>query len=121
VVLKGFKEFIARGNVIDLAVGVVIGVAFGTVVTQLTQPFLESLIQVITGGDEVSGKFFVNDVPFGYGAFINSVVTFLLSTAASCFFVVVPTSKWFRGEQDEDPSDEVRLSTQIRDRLPSAK
>lgn len=119
--LKGFKDFITRGNVVDLAVGVVIGVAFGSMVTQLTKSFLEPLIKLITGGRKVGGVFTVNGVEFDYGAFINSVITFLLTAAAIYFFVVVPMNKWFRRKQEAppaEPSDEVKLLTEIRDRLP---
>ncbi|HEX6686145.1 MAG TPA: large conductance mechanosensitive channel protein MscL [Candidatus Limnocylindrales bacterium] len=118
--LKGFKEFITRGNVVDLAVGIVIGAAFGAMVAQLTESFLEPLIQVLTGGNEVGGKFFVNGVAFDYGAFLNSVIAFLLTALAVYFFVVVPMNRWFRRAQEE-PTDEVVLLTQIRDRLPGAK
>jgi large conductance mechanosensitive channel len=115
-VLKGFKEFVTRGNVVDLAVGVVIGAAFGTVVTSFTAAFLEPLIRLITGGEEAGGKFFVNGVAFDYGLFINAIIAFLLTALAVYFFVVVPMNRFRR--QDEETAEELRLLTQIRDRLP---
>lgn len=125
--LKGFKEFITRGNVVDLAVGIVIGAAFGTVITQFTKSFIEPLIKVLTGGNQVGGVFTVNDVPFDYGAFINAVIAFLLTAFAVYFFVVVPMNKWARRRarngtvKPEDLSEEARLLTEIRDRLPSGR
>ncbi|KUL39083.1 large conductance mechanosensitive channel protein MscL [Actinoplanes awajinensis] len=121
---QGFKDFIMRGNVIDLAVGVVIGAAFTTVVTTLTSGFLKPLIQLITGGSGVSaGTFKVRGVPFDYASFINAVITFLLTAAVLYFLVVYPLNKLAerrkRGQEPESkaPSDEVRLLTEIRDAL----
>ena len=88
--IKGFKEFIMRGNVIDLAVGVVIGAAFGALVTQLTKSFIEPVIKLIGGGGELGGTFTVDGVVFDYGAFINAAITFLLTAAAVYFLVVLP-------------------------------
>lgn len=91
--LKGFKDFVMRGNVVDLAVGVVIGAAFTGVVTQLTKSFLEPLVRVlivlITGnpnGLEGSTPAF-RGIPFDWVAFVNALITFLL-TAAALYFMV---------------------------------
>jgi large conductance mechanosensitive channel len=122
-VLKGFRDFISRGNVIDLAVAVVIGAAFNDVVAQFTKSFLEPLIRVISGGKPLSGTFTVLDVKFDWGAFLNSVIGFLLTAAVVYFLVVMPMNKLAerrkRGEvpEPEAPSDEVRLLTEIRDAL----
>ncbi|MBB5870469.1 large conductance mechanosensitive channel [Allocatelliglobosispora scoriae] len=119
--LKGFRDFITRGNVVDLAVGIVIGAAFGAVINQFTQSFLEPLIKVLTGGNEVGGIFKINGVPFDYGAFINAVITFLLTALALYFFVVVPVNRMNERRAragklaPEEMSDEVRLLTEIRD------
>lgn len=96
--IKGFKEFIMRGNVVDLAVGIVIGAAFAALVTQLTASFIEPLITLLGGGGELGGTIVVNEgtkkeVVFDYGAFINAVITFVLTAAAVYFLVVVPYNK----------------------------
>jgi len=119
-VFKGFREFILRGNVIDLAVGIVIGAAFGKVIDAFVAAFLTPLIQLITGGREHGGKWTVNGVDFTYGAFISALITFLLTALALYYLVIVPANAYARrrGQADED-SDEVRLLTEIRDRLPS--
>ncbi|RAO29579.1 large conductance mechanosensitive channel protein MscL [Micromonospora saelicesensis] len=130
--LKGFKDFIMRGNVVDLAVGVVIGAAFTGVVTQLTKSFLEPLIRVIvlviTGSDKglagTAPKF--RGIPFDWIAFVNAVITFLLTAAALYFLVVYPMNRLAerrkRGEEPPPsaPSEEVKLLTEIRDALVSA-
>ena len=89
--LSGFKQFILRGNVIDMAVGVVIGAAFGGVVTALTKDLLTPLIAAIVGKPDFSSiGFTVGTTVFPVGDFINTVVTFLLIAAAVYFFVVTP-------------------------------
>ncbi|MGY3515234.1 large conductance mechanosensitive channel protein MscL [Micromonospora sp. PTRAS2] len=130
--LKGFKDFIMRGNVVDLAVGVVIGAAFTGVVTQLTKSFLEPLIRVfvllITGSkDGLAGtapKF--RGIAFDWVAFVNAAITFLLTAAALYFLVVYPMNRLAerrkRGEEPPPaaPSEEVKLLTEIRDALVAA-
>jgi large conductance mechanosensitive channel len=92
--LKGFKEFMLRGNVVDLAVAVVIGAAFGTVISAFVKDLLTPLIAAIVGKPDFSGlTFTVNKSQFLYGEFINAVVAFLLVGAAVYFFVVVPMKK----------------------------
>ncbi|MFB9234936.1 large conductance mechanosensitive channel protein MscL [Plantactinospora siamensis] len=122
--LKGFKDFIMRGNVVDLAVGVVIGAAFTTVVGAFTNGFLKPLIQLVSGGRGVSaGAWHVRGIPFDYATFINAVITFLLTAAALYFLVVFPMNKLAerrrRGEEPPPaaPSEEVKLLTEIRDAL----
>jgi large conductance mechanosensitive channel len=89
--LKEFKQFILRGNVVDLAVGVVIGAAFGTVVTALVSDILTPFIAAIAKVPDFSGlKFTINSSQFMYGHFLNSVVSFLLVAGAIFFFVVKP-------------------------------
>ncbi|GIJ29971.1 large-conductance mechanosensitive channel [Micromonospora qiuiae] len=130
--LKGFKDFIMRGNVVDLAVGVVIGAAFTGVVTQLTKSFLEPLIRVfvllITGSSNgIAGSApEFRGVPFDWIAFLNALITFLLTAAALYFLVVFPMNKLAerrrRGEEPPPaaPSEEVKLLTEIRDALVAA-
>ena len=121
--LKGFKDFISRGNVVDLAVGIVIGAAFTGLVTAFTTSFLEPLIKLISGGRELSGTFKVRDVVFNWAAFLNAVITFLLISAALYFLVVLPMNKLAerraRGEEPEPkaPAEDIRLLTEIRDAL----
>jgi large conductance mechanosensitive channel len=89
--LKGFREFLFRGNVVDLAVAVVIGAAFGAVVTALVKDLLTPLIAALVGKPDFSGlTFTVNSSKFLYGDFINAVFSFVLVGAAIYFFVVVP-------------------------------
>ncbi|MFI6261559.1 large conductance mechanosensitive channel protein MscL [Micromonospora sp. NPDC051006] len=130
--LKGFKDFIMRGNVVDLAVGVVIGAAFTGVVTQLTKSFLDPLIRVfvllITGSDKgLAGTApTFRGIPFDWIAFLNAVITFLLTAAALYFLVVYPMNRLAerrrRGEEPPPaaPSEEVKLLTEIRDALVAA-
>jgi large conductance mechanosensitive channel len=121
---KGFKEFITRGNVVDLAVGIVIGAAFATVINQLTKSFLQPLIRVIFGGGENGGTFTVRGQVFDYGSFINAVITFIITAAAIYYVVVVPINHMMERRRKrlglppaDNMTDEVRLLTEIRDQL----
>jgi len=89
--LSGFKQFILRGNVVDMAVGVVIGAAFGGVVTALTKDLLTPLIAALVGKPDFSNiKFTIHGREFPVGDFINAAISFLLIAAAVYFFVVTP-------------------------------
>ena len=89
--LSGFKQFILRGNVVDMAVGVVIGAAFVTLVTALTKDLLTPLIAALVHQSDFSKiQFTVNGSTFLVGDFINALVAFLLVAAAVYFFVVTP-------------------------------
>jgi large conductance mechanosensitive channel len=89
----GFKTFLLRGNVVDLAVGVVIGAAFGTVVTALTKDLLTPLIAAVVGKPDFSAiRFTVNGSQFAVGDFINAVISFVLVAAAVYYFVVLPVN-----------------------------
>jgi large conductance mechanosensitive channel len=91
--LSGFKKFILRGNVVDMAVGVVIGAAFGTVVAALTKDLLTPLIAAIVGKPDFSAiSFKVGETLFPIGDFINAAVSFVLVAAAVYFFVVTPVN-----------------------------
>jgi large conductance mechanosensitive channel len=91
--LSGFKQFILRGNVVDMAVGVVIGAAFATVVSALTKDLLTPLIAAIAGKPDFSYiGFTIGQTSFPVGDFINAVVSFLLVSAAVYFFVVTPVN-----------------------------
>jgi large conductance mechanosensitive channel len=108
-VLKGFKQFLLRGNVVDLAVAVVIGGAFGAVVTALVKDLLTPLIAAIVGQPDFSAiQFTVNGSQFLIGDFVNAVVAFLLVAAAVYFFVVAPmnalAARRRSGEAPADPT-----------------
>jgi large conductance mechanosensitive channel len=92
--LKGFKDFIMRGNVVDLAVAVVLGAAFGAVVTSLVENLLTPIIALIIGEPDFSGLTFeISGTIFSYGLFVNSLISFVSIAAAIYFFVVVPMNK----------------------------
>lgn len=120
-ILKEFKEFIARGNVVDLAVGVIVGSAFGKIVTSLVNDILMPIIGVILGGIDFTNltlKF--NDATIYYGNFIQNVIDFLI--VAFCIFIFVKainalTEKAKKKEKAPVKSDEVILLEEIRDLL----
>lgn len=108
--LKDFKQFIMRGNVVDLAVAVVIGAAFGAIVTALVKDLVTPLIAAIGGQPDFSNlTFTVNKSKFMYGDFINAIVSFLLIAAVIFFFVVQPLNKFqqraARNKKPEDPTE----------------
>jgi large conductance mechanosensitive channel len=107
--MKGFRTFILRGNVIDLAVGVVVGGAFGTVVAALVKDLITPFIAAIVGKPDFSYLGFkIGVTPFPIGDLINAVVAFLLVSAAIYFFVVLPVNALMarakRGEVPPDPT-----------------
>ena len=126
--INGFRNFILRGNVVDLAVGVVIGAAFGGVVSSFSNGFINPLIQAITGGGpEIGGSFIVNQARFNYGAFITAVINFFLVAAVLYFLVVMPLNRLNERFKREDkpavaePSNEEKLLAEIRDELRGAR
>jgi large conductance mechanosensitive channel len=107
--LDGFKKFILRGNVVDMAVGVVIGAAFASVVGGLTKAFLNPLIKLAAGGEKFSTfTFTIHKVEFPIDEFINAAISFLLIAAAVYFLVVLPVNalvaRMHRGEKAPDPT-----------------
>jgi large conductance mechanosensitive channel len=105
-ILNDFKQFLLRGNVVDLAVAVVIGAAFGAVITALVEDLLTPLIAAIGGQQDFSAlDFTINDSTFRYGDFINKVITFLSIAAAVFFFVVVPVNALIARSRKEPPPD----------------
>ena len=122
---KEFKAFIMRGNVVDLAVAVVIGSAFGAVVTSLVENIITPIIGIPGKTDFSTLHFTIHDSVFRYGAFLNSLITFVSVAAAIFFFVVKPLNvlaeRRKRGAFPEDetpaPSDEAVLLSEIRDLL----
>jgi len=110
--MKGFREFLMRGNVVDLAVGVVIGGAFGAVVKGLVDSLITPLIALIAGKPDFSAvKFDVNGTAFPIGNLITAIVMFVLTAAAIYFFVVLPMNAVMarikRGELPPDPTTKV--------------
>jgi large conductance mechanosensitive channel len=104
--LKGFKEFIMRGNVVDLAVAVVIGAAFGAVIKAFVGDLITPLIAAIFGKPDFSGlSFTINSSTFLYGDFINAIVAFLLVAAAIYFVIVAPMNHLAeRRARGQDPT-----------------
>lgn len=89
--IKGFKEFILRGNVVDMAVGIIIGASFGTVITGLVKDLLTPFIAAIVKAPDFSNlSFTLNGSRFLYGDFINDLVAFIIVAGTVYFFVVVP-------------------------------
>jgi large conductance mechanosensitive channel len=106
---KGFKLFLMRGNVIDLAVAVVIGGAFGAVVTALVKDLITPLIAAIGGKPDFSTlQFTINGSKFPIGDFVNALISFLMVAAAVYFFIVAPMNalmaRIHRGEAPPDPT-----------------
>lgn len=107
--MKGFKQFLLRGNVLDLAVAVVLGAAFGGVVTALVKDLITPLIAAIVGKPDFSAiAFEINGSKFAIGDFINTLLSFVLIAAAVYIFVVLPVNafqaRMRRGEAPPDPT-----------------
>ena len=122
--LKGFRDFIMRGNVLELAVAVAIGTAFTAVVTQFGASFIDPLVKVFGGGGVDGGTFTIRGQKFDWSAFLNSVIFFIITAAVIYLFVVVPYNRFEerrkRGQGPVDqpaPSDDIILLTEIRDLL----
>jgi large conductance mechanosensitive channel len=104
--MKGFKAFLLRGNVIDLAVAVVIGIAFGVVVTAFVKDLVTPLIAALGGKPDFSTLYFtVNNSKFLYGDFINAIIAFLIIAAVIYFFVIVPINALIARSRKEPPAD----------------
>lgn len=124
--LKGFREFIMKGNVVDLAVAVVIGAAFGAVVTALVDSVLMPLISALVGSPSFDNflVFTVNNNEIRFGVFLTALVNFLLIAAAVYFVIVMPMQKATealnrrRGMvQEEEVDPQLALLEQIRDEI----
>jgi large conductance mechanosensitive channel len=104
--LKEFKQFILRGNLIDLAVAVVIGLAFGAVVTSFVGNIITPLIAAIIGRPDFSNlTFTINHSTFHYGAFINALISFVVIAAVVFFFVIKPVNAFMRRTGMAPPPD----------------
>jgi len=119
--LRGFKDFIMRGNVIDLAIAVAIGLAFVAVVNAFGTAIINPLIAVIFGGGSVGATFEIRGVVFDIGLLLTAILVFVATAAILYFLVVVPLSAWrTRARSDpaeETPETDVELLKQIRDLL----
>lgn len=129
--IKGFKDFISRGNVVDLAVGVIIGAAFKNIVDALVDGIINPLIAAVIGKPDFSDAFILtlNGTNVKFGVLITAVINFLLMAFAIYLCIVVPMNKLAalrtakeKAEKDAAPkvSDEVQLLTEIRDALKSS-
>jgi large conductance mechanosensitive channel len=123
--LKGFKDFIMRGNVLDLAVAVVIGAAFTAVITAVVNGLISPLIAAIFGKSDLTKvwTFTINGADFSIGLILDAALKFLIVAAAVYFLIVAPVNRLLerlkRGQEAEPeaPSPEVTLLTEIRDTL----
>ena len=124
--LKGFKEFIARGNVVELAVGVIIGAAFKNIVDALVDGIINPLIAAVIGKPDFSDAFILtlNGTDVKFGLLITAVINFILMAFAIYFCIVMPmnalNNRRKKAEElaEEEASDEVKLLTEIRDAHP---
>jgi large conductance mechanosensitive channel len=122
--IKEFREFLMRGNVVDLAVAVVLGAAFGAVVTSLVNDVLMQIIAILFGEPNFAGlTLTINDSEIRYGAFMNAVITFVTVAAAIFFFVIKPVNALMarrKAGQEPEPEavpEDVVLLGEIRDLL----
>ena len=122
--LKEFRDFILRGNVVDLAVAVILGAAFGTVVTAFASSFITPLIAAVGGEPDFGDLLFrINGAAFTYGRFLDALIAFLIVAAVVFFLVVKPMNTVMQRIRRDDepasdaPAEDVVLLTEIRDLL----
>ena len=117
--LQEFKAFVFRGNIVDLAVAVVIGIAFGAVITALVADIITPLIAAIFGSHDFSAlTFTINNSTFLYGAFINAVISFVLIAAAVFFVVVKPMNAMAARRTKEEPAATTRDCPECLSEIP---
>lgn len=118
--MKEFKQFLLRGNVVDLAVGVVVGASFGTIVNALVSDFLTPLIAAIAKVPDFSALLFtINGSQFMYGHFINTLISFLLVAGAIFFFVVKPMNMLIAKSKKEPTTDPaIKKCTECLSKIP---
>jgi large conductance mechanosensitive channel len=132
IVLKGFKDFLLRGNVVDLAVAVVIGTAFAALITTFTDSVINPLVAVVGGADSIGlglqlGDEGNRDTFLDVGAVVTGIINFVIVAAVVYFAVVIPVTRLMamrkRGEEPEveAPSEDVLLLQEIRDLLRSQR
>lgn len=104
--MKGFRDFVLRGNIVDLAVAVIIGVAFGRVVTSFTNDLINPLIGLVAKRPNLSGRLFhVGHAAFKYGAFLTELINFLITAAIVYFFVVLPVHRLLQRFRPSEHAD----------------
>ena len=118
--MKGFRAFLQQGNVVDLAVGVVIGIAFGTVITAFVKDLVTPLIAAIGGQPDFSALYFtINKSKFLYGDFVNAILGFLIIAAVIYFLVVLPYTAFIARSRKEPPADPTtKRCTECRSEIP---
>jgi large conductance mechanosensitive channel len=121
-VLKGFRDFIMRGNVVELAVAVAIGTAFTALVNAFSNSFIKPLVGLVGGGGRRGGTFTINGQVFDWGGFISAVIFFAVTAAVIYFLVVAPMNALNERRQrgqvpEETPPTQEELLTEIRDLL----
>lgn len=121
--IKGFKDFVFRGNIVDLAVAIAIGTAFVALIGSFTNSFIYPLIALIGGGGPSGLNFTIDNQVFAIGAFITAIITFLITAAVIYFAIVVPMGK-LQGlgkagaePEPEDVPEDIALLREIRDSL----
>lgn len=115
--IQGFKNFISRGNVIDLAVGVIIGAAFGEIVNSLTKDIITPMIGMVGGQPDFSS---IKLGPISFGSFVNTIVSFLIKALGLYLLIVVPFNR-FAAKMAPPPTASEALLTEIRDLLKQQK
>ncbi|MER5641747.1 large conductance mechanosensitive channel protein MscL [Kitasatospora sp. NPDC002227] len=120
--LKGFRDFLMRGNVVDMGVGIVIGSAFTAVVTGFVKAFLTPLVGVVVGatGDFSTYKFTVVGVTFPYGEFLNVLIAFMMTAAVLYFCVVLPVTKATARYMPKKPKTPKRPCPECLTEIPEA-
>jgi len=104
--MRGFRAFLLRGNVVDLAIAVVIGVAFGVVIAAFVKDLITPLIAALGGQPDFASLYFtINKSKFMYGDFIDALLAFLIIAAVIYFFVVVPYTAMLARSRKEPPAD----------------
>jgi large conductance mechanosensitive channel len=119
--MDGFKKFLLRGNVVDLAVAVVIGAAFGAIITAFVAAFITPLVGVVTGsaGDFTAKKFTVSGTDFPYGQFVQALLTFVIIAAVVYFFIVKPIQRLMdRYKTEPEPADPVVPCSECLSKIP---
>lgn len=120
--MDGFKKFLLRGNIVELAVAVVLGLAFAAVVGAFVAAFITPLVGVITGaaGDFTAKRFTVADTTFPYGQFIQALLTFVATAAAVYFFIVKPVQRMMdRYGRAPEVDASVRECTECLSKIPA--
>jgi len=116
---EGFKKFILRGNVVDLAVGVIIGAAFGAIVKSMVEDVFTPIVGM-AGGEPDFSRVTIPGTSIMIGKFINAVINFLIQATIVYFFIVVPVNKLLDRIKVEEPKalpEDIKLLTEIRDLL----